>query len=100
MPRRALKRSDQVFGISNEVLSDSYVDRGELDEELARHEASARDALGSCHAACCKARGVLVGRDLILDVRGGVLLGLLLLPPLEPPIHVVWTQRQQAAACC
>jgi hypothetical protein len=31
------KRVDQVFGISNEVRPDSYVDRGKLDEELARY---------------------------------------------------------------
>jgi hypothetical protein len=36
MRHGALKRADQVFGISNEVLPDSYVDRGELDEELAK----------------------------------------------------------------
>lgn len=31
-----MKRTDQVFGMSNEVLQDSYVDRGALDEELQR----------------------------------------------------------------
>jgi hypothetical protein len=30
------KRTDEVFGISNSVLPDSYVDRGYLDEEIAR----------------------------------------------------------------
>lgn len=30
------KRSDKVFGISNTVLPDSYVDRGELDAEIQR----------------------------------------------------------------
>jgi hypothetical protein len=30
------KQSNEVFGVSNEVLADSYVDRGELDEQLAR----------------------------------------------------------------
>ena len=30
------KRTDTVFGMSNEVLSDSYVDRGDLDGELKR----------------------------------------------------------------
>src|SRR5574337_459209 len=30
------KRVDQVFGMSNEVLEDSYVDRGALDSELAK----------------------------------------------------------------
>jgi len=30
------KRTDDVFGISNEVLDDSYVDRGSLDSELNR----------------------------------------------------------------
>jgi hypothetical protein len=32
----ARKGTHEVFGVSNEVLPDSYVDRGELDEELAR----------------------------------------------------------------
>jgi hypothetical protein len=30
----ALKRTHEVFGVSNTVLSDSYVDRGELDEQV------------------------------------------------------------------
>lgn len=30
------KQVQEVFGVSNEVLPDSYVDRGDLDEELAR----------------------------------------------------------------
>jgi hypothetical protein len=30
------KQVHEVFGVSNEVLPDSYVDRGDLDEELAR----------------------------------------------------------------
>jgi hypothetical protein len=30
------KRSDEVFGISNTVLPDSYVDRGDLDAEIGR----------------------------------------------------------------
>ncbi|MEU8432326.1 hypothetical protein AB0F18_05355 [Streptomyces sp. NPDC029216] len=30
------KRTHEVFGISNKVLLDSYVDRGELDEEIQR----------------------------------------------------------------
>jgi hypothetical protein len=32
----AMKRTDQVFGMSNDVLPDSYVDRGALDEALRR----------------------------------------------------------------
>ena len=31
------KLSDQVFGVSNEILEDSYVDRGGLDTELLRN---------------------------------------------------------------
>lgn len=31
------KRVDEVFGVSNTVLGDSYVDRGELDSELRKH---------------------------------------------------------------
>jgi hypothetical protein len=31
-----MKRTDQVFGMSNDVLVDSYVDRGQLDAELTR----------------------------------------------------------------
>jgi hypothetical protein len=34
---RGHKRTHEVFGVSNTVLPDSYVDRGELDEELRRH---------------------------------------------------------------
>lgn len=34
--RRSAKRTHDVFGISNEVLPDSYVDRGALDKDLAR----------------------------------------------------------------
>jgi hypothetical protein len=30
------RRSDQVFGISNEVLPDSYIDRGALDQEIQK----------------------------------------------------------------
>jgi hypothetical protein len=30
---RGYKRTHQLFGLSNTVLPDSYVDRGELDEE-------------------------------------------------------------------
>ena len=33
-PRR---KTHDVFGVSNVVLADSYVDRGELDEELMKH---------------------------------------------------------------
>lgn len=32
----AKKRASEVFGVSNEVLPDSYVDRGDLDETLSR----------------------------------------------------------------
>ncbi|NYG32063.1 hypothetical protein BDD16_001049 [Sphaerotilus montanus] len=31
-----MKRTDEVFGMSNDILPDSYVDRGALDEELAK----------------------------------------------------------------
>lgn len=31
-----MKRTSEVFGVSNEILPDSYVDRGLLDEELQR----------------------------------------------------------------
>ncbi|TLS18991.1 MAG: hypothetical protein FDZ72_06230 [Betaproteobacteria bacterium] len=31
-----MKRTDEVFGMSNEILPDSYVDRGALDDELKR----------------------------------------------------------------
>ena len=31
-----MKRTDEVFGMSNEILEDSYVDRGALDGELCR----------------------------------------------------------------
>jgi hypothetical protein len=31
-----IKRTHDVFGVSNEVLLDSYVDRGELDEEIGQ----------------------------------------------------------------
>lgn len=31
-----MKRSDQVFGMSNIVLQDSYVDRGRIDEEFSK----------------------------------------------------------------
>jgi hypothetical protein len=31
-----MKRTDEVFGMSNDILPDSYVDRGALDEELTR----------------------------------------------------------------
>lgn len=31
-----MKKTDEVFGMSNDVLADSYVDRGQLDEELTR----------------------------------------------------------------
>jgi hypothetical protein len=31
-----MKRTDEVFGMSNEILPDSYVDRGELDDAVAR----------------------------------------------------------------
>src|ERR1035437_3852895 len=31
------KRVDEVFGISHTVLADSYVDRGTIDQELARY---------------------------------------------------------------
>lgn len=34
--RREKKRASDVFGLSNEVLPDSYVDRGELDQSLQR----------------------------------------------------------------
>jgi hypothetical protein len=34
--RSARKRASDVFGVSNTVLPDSYVDRGDLDEELQR----------------------------------------------------------------
>ena len=37
LPGRQRKKASEVFGISNTVLLDSYVDRGELDEELAKH---------------------------------------------------------------
>lgn len=36
MRRKPRKQTHEVFGISNEVLPDSYVDRGELDEALAK----------------------------------------------------------------
>lgn len=32
-----MKYSDEVFGVSNIILEDSYIDRGKLDEEIARH---------------------------------------------------------------
>jgi hypothetical protein len=35
MPGRAKKRTRDVFGVSPDVLPDSYVDRGELDQALA-----------------------------------------------------------------
>ena len=31
-----MKRTEEVFGMSNEILPDSYVDRGALDKELSR----------------------------------------------------------------
>ena len=31
-----MKRTEEVFGMSNEILPDSYVDRGDLDKELSR----------------------------------------------------------------
>lgn len=31
-----MKKTDEVFGMSNDVLVDSYVDRGQLDDELSR----------------------------------------------------------------
>jgi hypothetical protein len=31
------KRCDEVFGVSNEILEGSYVDRGGLDNEISRH---------------------------------------------------------------
>jgi hypothetical protein len=31
-----MKRTDEVFGMSNDILPDSYVDRGALDKELTR----------------------------------------------------------------
>lgn len=31
------KRCDQVFGVSNEILNDSYVDRGSLDREIVKN---------------------------------------------------------------
>ncbi|MDH5360393.1 MAG: hypothetical protein OEX03_07505 [Gammaproteobacteria bacterium] len=31
------KRCDEVFGVSHEILEDSYVDRGNLDKEIARN---------------------------------------------------------------
>ncbi|HEU0317479.1 MAG TPA: hypothetical protein VFR49_09130, partial [Solirubrobacteraceae bacterium] len=34
--RRHAKHTDEVFGVAPEVLPDSYVDRGALDEELSR----------------------------------------------------------------
>jgi hypothetical protein len=34
---RARKRTHEVFGVSNLVLADSYVDRGALDEDLRRY---------------------------------------------------------------
>lgn len=34
--RRRPKRTHDVFGVSNQVLPDSYVDRGDLDEEIRR----------------------------------------------------------------
>ena len=30
------KKTSEVFGISNAILPDSYIDRGGLDEEIAR----------------------------------------------------------------
>lgn len=32
-----MKKLSEVFGVSNEILNESYVDRGNLDEDLRRH---------------------------------------------------------------
>ena len=39
-PNPARKKSHEVFGVSNTVLPDSYVDRGELDEEVKSYATS------------------------------------------------------------